>query len=909
MAKKSSSKSAAVQKRSDSLLAVDPVAAPRFGDGKLRPYIVTEIPSEVTRSRTITRQEWPLLAFLFVLGCFVRLRNIPIPNSVVFDEVHFGGFARKYVLGRFFMDVHPPLAKMLFAAVASLGGFDGSFEFTAIGDSYPAHVPFVLMRSFSAVLGLATVFLLYSTLRASGVRPIVACATATLLLIENAFVTISKYILLDSPLLFFVASAVYAFKKFEIQKPFSMAWYRALFSCSISLGLAFSSKWVGLFTIAWAGVLCAIHMWLLIGDLQVKSHVIWKQAVTRASILLGVPVVLYLAFFSVHFSVLSHDGDGSAFMSSAFKAGLTGNTVPHSTTGPVGFGSVVSLRHINTRGGYLHSHKHFYPAGSKQQQVTLYPHIDTNNDWVIEPYNDTMPQTFVPIRNGDKIRLKHVKSGLRLHSHDEKPPVSDRDWQKEVSCYGFEGFGGDANDDWIVEIVQHKTKGAAKDDLRAIESVFRLRHAMSGHYLFSSDIKLPEEWGFGQQEVTSASQGARPLTHWYIETNFNEKFSGNDIVSYPALGFFQKFVESHKVMWNINSGLTSHHNWQSDPHEWPLLLRGINYWNKNHTQVYFIGNPVVWWTASACLFGFLVHAGISLIKWQAGAPLNVKKAAFNYNYQMFTYFVGWAIHYLPFFIMGRQLFLHHYLPAQYFAILGLGHFFDLLVTSSQRYSKPAYAFLVVFLTVTGVAYHTLSPLISGTPWTKGQCLKSKIVSNWDYDCNTFFDTPKQYYDFLLTSQTEAAKSAASVASASVVNEAKETPVVVELESRVLAASNDAHEEPPAAETHAGEWPFGDQVVQEENPQGELFDEATIGKEGNAEEAELPETSDEPESQIQEQPAQVAEPVEVHHEEVAEPVIASSWPEPVINEKPIGAVDPEIRAQQVIEQEKAEEVAH
>ncbi|KAM9886180.1 hypothetical protein OXX79_014360, partial [Metschnikowia pulcherrima] len=110
----------------------------------------------------------------------------------------------------------------------------------------------------------------------------------------------------------------------------------------------------------------------------------------------------------------------------------------------------------------------------KQQQVTLYPHIDTNNDWVIEPYNDTMPQTFVPIRNGDKIRLKHVKSGLRLHSHDEKPPVSDRDWQKEVSCYGFEGFGGDANDDWIVEIVQHKTKGAAKDDLRAIESVFRL---------------------------------------------------------------------------------------------------------------------------------------------------------------------------------------------------------------------------------------------------------------------------------------------------------------------------------------------------------------------------------------------------------------------------------------------------
>ena len=29
---------------------------------------------------------------------------------------------------------------------------------------------------------------------------------------------------------------------------------------------------------------------------------------------------------------------------------------------------------------------------------------------------------------------------------------------------------------------------------------------------------------------------------------------------------------------------------------------------------------------------------------------------------------GWALHYVPFFLMGRQLFLHHYLPALMFAI-------------------------------------------------------------------------------------------------------------------------------------------------------------------------------------------------------------------------------------------------
>ncbi|RKP30268.1 hypothetical protein METBISCDRAFT_16720 [Metschnikowia bicuspidata] len=826
MAKKSKSGVASVPANDRSrFFDAEIVAEPQFYTGPQgRRYLVTDVPPAVTAARKLGRGDWPLIVSL-VMGCIVlRMQNFAHPNSVVFDEVHFGKFAKKYIVGQFFMDVHPPLVKMLFAAVSSLGGFVGNFDFENIGDIYPSDVPYMLMRSFPAVLGSATVVLCYLTLRASGVRPTVAFSTAFCLLVENAFVTISRYILLDAPLMFFIAAAVYAFKKFETQQPFSVDWWRALLACAISLGLALSSKWVGLFTVAWVGVLCAAHMWLYIGDLRVKPAFIVKNAVARASFLLVIPALVYMAMFYVHFMLLLQDSTDSSFYSNAFRAELQGSAVPKDTDASIGYGSIVTIRHMQTKGGYLHSHNHFYPAGSEQQQVTLYPHLDSNNEWLIEPYNFLIPDHFVPITDDTKIRLKHVSTSRRLHSHDEKPPVSERDWQKEVSCYGHDGFDGDANDDWIVEVVKHRTPQGAQNEVKAINTVFRLRHAMSGVYLFSTETKLPD-WGFEQQEVTGASQGARPYTHWYIESNTNPYLNVTERVGYSKLTFLQKFVESHKVMWHVNQGLTLHHTWQSQPHEWPFLLRGINYWGKDHTQIYFLGNPLVWWTATACLLGFGFHVLVSVLKWKAGATTAASKAVFNYNYNMFSYGLGWAAHYFPFFVMGRQLFLHHYLPAQYFAILGLGHFFELVVGTCVKYRKHAFLCVTAFLVLAYLAHIAFSPLVDGSQWTKSQCLTVKLLHGWDYDCNTFFDSYAQYELYVPTDILSQTDSAA------------DTSVLIEAESSVQHVSQyqapplsqDELESPPPAKTHGGEVRLdasGNVVPPDVVPLGDMYDEGT-----------------------------------------------------------------------------------
>jgi dolichyl-phosphate-mannose-protein mannosyltransferase len=45
----------------------------------------------------MTSGEWKVLIAVVVVAWFVRLYRISKPNSVVFDEVHFGKFAGKYI--------------------------------------------------------------------------------------------------------------------------------------------------------------------------------------------------------------------------------------------------------------------------------------------------------------------------------------------------------------------------------------------------------------------------------------------------------------------------------------------------------------------------------------------------------------------------------------------------------------------------------------------------------------------------------------------------------------------------------------------------------------------------------------------------------------------------------------------
>ncbi|GAA5876172.1 hypothetical protein JCM3774_003518 [Rhodotorula dairenensis] len=782
-----------------------------------------------------------VLAGLVLLGAVVRYWHIARPSSVVFDEVHFGGFANKYIQSRFFMDVHPPLAKLLITLVAWLAGFKGGqFDFKDIGAEYgPAHVPYVAMRLLPATLGLALVPLAYLTLRALHLRPATALLGALLVLFENGLITQSRFILLDSPLILFTALAAFFWIGFSNENetprdragtvgPFSRRWWAWLTLTGLALGAVVSCKWVGLFTIATVGVFTVAQLWLLLGDLRVPIPLLARHFVARAICLIAVPAVFYISMFAIHFAILSNSGDGDGFMSSEFQHTLRGHGM-QDTFAEVMVGSRVTIRHAHTQGGYLHSHPHNYPGGSQQQQITLYPHRDDNNVWLVlnATADPNIPDAethapATPVKDRQTLVFHHPSTHKKLHSHDVRPPVSEVDYQNEVSGYGFEGFDGDANDHWVLEIdpVESAYGGRrARTHLEALRTRFRLRHLLTGCYLFSHKVKLPE-WGFEQQEVTCNKNPSRENALWYVETN-EHKMLPLDArrVNYRRPSFLAKFAELQAVMWQTNQGLTDRHAYDSRPSSWPLLLRGINFWVKDHRQVYLIGNPFAWALSTLAVSSFLAIRGLLILRAQRGYKDFANSQVVYYDRVGTFLFAGWFLHYFPFFLMGRQLFLHHYFPALYFALLLVATAFD-LVTSRLR---PRLR-LSVALTLVGGAVLTwwyLSPLAYAGVWTRGQCERAKKLGrNWDFSCADFHEKKSDYAPQHATLPAKGlaadggggSKSATSIAAAVQPGRGGFEPV------EKAPVSSSIPDEPPRAEA----------AVRDEDRDGPLFDEVQDG---------------------------------------------------------------------------------
>ncbi|CED82274.1 glycosyltransferase family 39 protein [Phaffia rhodozyma] len=636
-----------------------------------------------------------------ILSMITRYWKIGKSNSVVWDEAHFGKFGSHYLRGEFYFDVHPPLGKMLVGLAGLFSGYDGSFDFKS-GEVYPPTLHYTIWRMYMATYGVLMVPVGWYTARGLGWSRF-ACHLVTLMvLLDVGWLTISRFILLDSMLLLFTFTTVLGLVNFHNQQQdsFSDDWWLWLVFTGLSIGCVISVKWVGLFVTALVGLYTIEDLWDKFGDLSMPFRTYVRHWIARIVGFIIIPVSVYLLSFKLHFLILRNTGPGDSQMSSLFQANLNGNDFIQNPL-EAAFGSKVTLKNVGYGGGLLHSHIQTYPVGSFQQQVTCYHYKDDNNQWVITPTWEADPigseDDIKFLQDGDIVRLVHAATGRNLHSHPVVAPVTKTN--NEVSCYGNATIG-DANDYWVIEVVDDTVRGKKDEVKKRIHSLttrMRIRHLNSGCYIRAANGVLPQ-WGFKQIEVSCDKDNnpKDPHTYWNIESHWNERLPKGDAKLYKS-PFFSDFWHLNVAMMTSNNALVPDPDKEdilaSNPFDWPWLYLGLRMcgWSAEQSKYYLIGNPVVWWSGSFSLVLSVVVVGLYLFRGQRKYNDFGIGEWDRFIFGIKLSFGGWALHFLPFLIMGRVTYLHHYLPPLWFSVLMVGHLTDHFIFSNRRLTLRAKA--------------------------------------------------------------------------------------------------------------------------------------------------------------------------------------------------------------------------
>ncbi|XP_065564081.1 protein O-mannosyl-transferase 2-like isoform X2 [Artemia franciscana] len=614
---------------------------------------------------------------------------------------------------------------MLIGLYGYLSGYDATFPFEKPGDRYN-DTHYMGMRVGCTAMGAFLVPFSYLTVWEMTHSLPAATLAGVLILLDHGLLTLNRYILLDPILLFFISATVYGMVKTHSfrDRPFSLSWFCWMSFTGVMMTGALSVKFVGLFAVVLVGLHAITDLWDILGDLSKPVSYTVKHFFARALCLIALPLVVYMGIYAIHFQVLNLSGNGDGFYSSAFQTSLKGNNLHNfSTPQDTAYGSLLTLKNSITGGGYLHSHMHLYPAGvgARQQQVTTYGHKDGNNQWFIKRFNQPAPEwnstdPIELVRNGDLVRLEHKPTRRNLHSHKMPAPMSKKHLQ--VTGYGENGTG-DANDVWRVAIV-----GGKQDEVvQTIRTQFRLIHYLQNCVLTTTKKNLPK-WGFDQQEVTCNPNLRDPSGIWNVEDNVFPRLPNVSFSEYN-LNFFQKFIEAHFVMFNGNAGLKPKEGeMTSRPWMWPINLRGqwFSAGDGQRSRVYLLGNPVIW-SSNIVIMGFyLIMVGINKFREKRGyVPSDRQKLLQSRVYHACGWlFVGWLLHYVPFWSMGRILYFHHYFPALLFASMLSGVILDYLMETIPEFVPRrrlmSSAYQILFMSVLGVlvySFYIFSPLVYG----------------------------------------------------------------------------------------------------------------------------------------------------------------------------------------------------
>ena len=137
--------------------------------------------------------------------------------------------------------------------------------------------------------------------------------------------------------------------------------------------------------------------------------------------------------------------------------------------------------------------------------------------------------------------------------------------------------------------------------------------------------------------------------------------------------------------------------------------------------MYLLGNPVIWWGNIVFLIIFLMVYTWSSLKVQRGVMESPAVAEERETTLLAAawLFLGWCLHYIPFWAMGRVLYVHHYYPALLFSSMLSAVLLDYITRALARLlpnfisSTLSQTVMVVTLSSCWYSFYIFSPLAYG----------------------------------------------------------------------------------------------------------------------------------------------------------------------------------------------------
>ena len=221
-------------------------------------------------SKEILKETWFFILVLTIASFLLRLMYLGSIKEEIFDEVYFVQFAKNYLSGTSFFDIHPPLGKLILAVGIKI--FSGQFGW----------------RIMPAIFGTALIPLGYLTGKELAGK-VVGIFTALILALDGMILVYSRVGLIDIFLAFFILLSFYGFLKFANNQKIIF-----LLLAGLALGLATAVKYIG------GLVFLTFIVILLVKKVPFMKYFWWYL-----SLIIVLPILIYLAFFLFNFKINS----------------------------------------------------------------------------------------------------------------------------------------------------------------------------------------------------------------------------------------------------------------------------------------------------------------------------------------------------------------------------------------------------------------------------------------------------------------------------------------------------------------------------------------------------------------------------------------------------------------------------